>query len=75
MTGVMTGFIVSSSAFADEDKTPEVVHPTEAAIALNCDTQIPGSTCPAKYSANVGLLTDTTPRTTDSNPAPSSTDK
>lgn len=70
---LMTGLIASPGAFADENEAP---HPTEASISLNCDTQVPGSTCPAKYSTNVGLLTDTTPRAQNNNPeSKSPTDK
>lgn len=66
---LMAGF----SAFAaDKEESPA----TEAAIGLNCDSQVPGSTCPAKYSSNVGLLSDTNPRGNEATSTPSSpTDK
>lgn len=55
------GLTTGLNVFAQEEDKPETPQ-TEATIALNCDTRVSGTSCPAKYSTTIGLFSDSNPK-------------
>lgn len=58
-TIILSILLLAGSAIAEEPRGP--VSPVEATASLDCDHQVPGTSCPVKYSSQIGLNSNTNP--------------